>query len=206
MKVTKFGHSCLLVEDGDGRVLIDPGSFSTGFEELTGLTGILVTHQHADHLDRNRLPALLERNPEAALHTDPGSAAQLGSVARAVHAGDTLDLGLPVEVFGRDHAVIHPDIPIVPNTGYLLGGRLFHPGDAFTVPAAEVEILGLPTAAPWQKLSEAIDYLRAVAPRVAVPIHEKVVAVPGMYYDRFRDLGPAGSEVRVLEDGTPTDF
>jgi L-ascorbate metabolism protein UlaG (beta-lactamase superfamily) len=208
VKVTKFGHSCLLVEDGDARLLLDPGTFSAGFEDLTGLTAVLVTHQHPDHLDRDKLPGLLERNPDARLHTDPDTAAQLadaGIEAAATRAGDTLDLGTEVRVFGRDHAVIHPDIPIVSNTGYLVGGRLFHPGDAFTVPDAEVEILGLPTAAPWQKVSEAIDYLRAVAPRVAIPIHEKIVAVPGMYYARFTQLGPAGTEVRVVDDGTSTD-
>ena len=199
MKITHYGHSCLLVEDADARLLIDPGSFSTGFENLEGLTAILVTHQHADHLDRAKLPALLARNPEAVLHTDPDTAAQLGN-ARAVHAGDTLDLGTEVKVFGHDHAVIHPDIPKVTNTGFLVSGRFFHPGDSFTVPEADVEILGLPTAAPWQKLSEAVDYLRAVAPTVAIPIHEKVVAFPQMYYDRFKDLG--NTTITVLDDET----
>lgn len=203
MKITHYGHSCLLVEDGAARLLLDPGSFSTGFEDLEGLTAILVTHQHADHLDRDKLPALLARNPEAKLHTDPDTAAQLDN-ATAVHAGDTLDLGTEVKVFGRDHAIIHPDIPKVTNTGFLIGGRLFHPGDSFTVPEAEVEILGIPTAAPWQKLSEAVDYLRAVAPRVAIPIHEKVVRIPDMYYGRFRDLSRA--TVTILADGESADL
>ena len=203
MKITHYGHSCLLVEDGGARLLVDPGAFSTGYEDLTDLTGILVTHQHPDHLDREKLPALLERNPEAALHADPDTAAQLPE-ATSVHAGDILDLGTEVRAFGRDHAIIHPEIPMIANTGYLIGGRLFHPGDSFTVPEADVEILGLPTAAPWQKLSEAVDYLRAVKPRVAIPIHEKVVAFPEMYYSRFRDLGPA--TLTVVEDGTTVDL
>jgi hypothetical protein len=54
-----------------------------------------------------------------------------------VHDGQELDLGgVGVRVAGRDHAVIHPDIPVVPNVGYLVGGRLFHPGDAFTPPGS----------------------------------------------------------------------
>jgi L-ascorbate metabolism protein UlaG (beta-lactamase superfamily) len=197
MKITHYGHSCLLVEDAAARILLDPGVFSTGYENLEGLTAILVTHQHPDHLDRAKLPALLERNPDARLHTDPDT--QFDG-ATPVRAGDVLDLGTEVRAFGRDHAVIHPDIPMIANTGYLIGNRFFHPGDSFTIPEADVEILGLPTAAPWQKLSEAVDYLRAVAPRVAIPIHEKVVAFPDMYYGRFRDLST--SAVTVLEDGT----
>ena len=59
MRLTKFGHSCLLVEEQGARMLLDPGTLSDGFEELQGLTAILYTHQHADHLDPARLPGLL---------------------------------------------------------------------------------------------------------------------------------------------------
>ena len=209
MLITKFGHACLLVEDGIGRLLLDPGMFSTGFEELTGLTAVLITHQHADHVDPDKLPALLERNPEAVLHADEGTAAQLaerGLPVRAVHDGDVLDLGTRVRVVGRDHAEIHPDLPGMPNTGYLVAERFLHPGDAFTVPDAEVEVLGLPTAAPWLKAAEAVDYLRAVRPRVAVPIHEAVLTVPKMFYGLFEQLRPAGTELRVIDGGDRCDF
>ncbi|ANI41642.1 metallo-beta-lactamase superfamily protein [Mycolicibacterium vaccae 95051] len=42
-------------------VLIDPGNFSHGFEGVTGLSAILITHQQHDHADLQRLPA----NPQA---------------------------------------------------------------------------------------------------------------------------------------------
>ena len=209
MRITKFGHACLLVEEGDGRLLLDPGVFSTGFEELTGLTAVLITHQHPDHVEADKLPALLERNPEAVLHSDEGTAAQLadrGLPVRVVHDGDVLDLGTRVRVVGRDHAVIHPDLPGVPNTGYLVAERFFHPGDAFTVPDAEVEVLGLPTGAPWLKASEAVDFLRTVRPRVAVPIHEAVLSVPKMVYALFEQLRPDGTELRVIDGGDPVRF
>jgi len=209
VRITKFGHSCLLVEDGAGRLLLDPGMFSAGFEELTGLTAVLITHQHPDHVDPDKLPGLLARNPEAVLHSDEGTAAQLverGLPVRPVHDGDVLDVGTPVRVVGRDHAVIHPDVPRVPNTGYLVGGRFFHPGDSLTVPDAEVELLGLPSAAPWLKAAEAVDYLRAVRPRFALPIHEAVLSMPERTYALFDQLKPAGTQLRVIDDGEPADF
>ena len=55
MRLTKLGHSCLLVEEGRARLLLDPGTLSGGFEELEGLTAVLFIHQHADHLDQQRL-------------------------------------------------------------------------------------------------------------------------------------------------------
>jgi L-ascorbate metabolism protein UlaG (beta-lactamase superfamily) len=111
-----------------------------------------------------------------------------------------------VRVVGRDHAVIHPGVPVVPNTGYLVADRFFHPGDSFTVPDAAVEILGVPTGAPWLKAAEAVDYLRAVRPRVGVPIHEAALRYPQMVYGLFERLAPAGTEVRVIDGGEPVDF
>jgi L-ascorbate metabolism protein UlaG (beta-lactamase superfamily) len=202
MRVTKYEHSCVLVEDGDVRILIDPGELTHGFVNLTGLSAILVTHQHFDHIDLARIVPLLERNAAAALYTDEATASILADRdirARPARQGDRLDVGVDVVVHGAEHAVIHPEIPVIPNVGYLIGGRFFHPGDSFTVPDVPVEVLGLPTAAPWLKASEAIEFLRAVAPRIAIPIHEGLLARPEVYYGHYRRLAPAETEVRLLE-------
>jgi L-ascorbate metabolism protein UlaG (beta-lactamase superfamily) len=204
VRLTKLGHACLLVEDGDARLLLDPGTFSSGFEALDGLTGVLVTHQHPDHLDVDRLQPLLAQNPDARLHTDEASAAQLaeqGVEATAVHDGDTLALGTDVRVVGRDHAVIHPELPVVPNVGYLVGGRFLHPGDAYTVPDADVEVLGMPVGAPWLKAAEAVEYLRAVAPATAVPIHDGLLSHPQVWLRLYDRLGPEATTLDVLDDG-----
>ena len=213
MRITKLGHSCLHVQDGQADLLLDPGGFSAGFEKLTGLTAVLITHQHADHLDPARLPALLAANPGARLYAEEGTTAQLadlGIEAVAVHDGDTLDdaVGTEITVHGRDHAIIHRDMLGVGNTAFLIGGRLLHPGDALLVPDVDVDILALPTAAPWMALKEAIDYLRAVDPKVAFPIHDATLtpAAVGMYYGRFEAMGPTDSRWLTLVDGEPVDL
>ena len=205
MQIVHFGHSCVLAETGSARLLIDPGSFSSGFEELSGLDAILITHAHPDHLDTDRLPALLAANPGAELVVDAGSVEALGDVAhRVVRPGEQFEIaGAAVEVIGGDHAVIHPDIPMIPNNGYLLDGSVLHPGDSFTPPGRQLDALLLPTGAPWLKLSEAVDYLRAVAPGVAVPIHQAVLAMPEMYYGHFRNFAPRGTELVVAAHGEP---
>lgn len=207
MRLTKYAHSCVLIEDDGARVLIDPGNLTRGFDELTGLTGILVTHQHPDHVDVDRLGPLLERNPDAAIYADEGTAdilADHGINASAARQGDRFDVGMEITVHGVDHAVIHPEIPLVPNVGYLVGGRFFHPGDSFTVPDLPVDVLGLPTAAPWLKLSEAVEFLRAVSPRVAIPIHEALLARPAVFYGHYQRLAPEKTEVTLLEPGGHT--
>jgi L-ascorbate metabolism protein UlaG (beta-lactamase superfamily) len=213
MRLTKLGHSCLLVEQGRARLLLDPGTLSGGFEELEGLTAVLFTHQHPDHLDQTRLRRLLDRNPTARVISDQGSAEPLGQAGvdvQVVADGEDLDLGgVGVRVAGRDHAVIHPDIPVVPNVGYLVGGRLFHPGDAFTPPGQPVQVLAVPAGAPWLKVSEPIDYLRAVRPKLAVPVHDQVLSAAGrsIHYRQLEQLGAKeGTTLRVLDDGAPTEL
>jgi L-ascorbate metabolism protein UlaG (beta-lactamase superfamily) len=210
MRLQKLGHSCLLVESGDARLLIDPGTFSSGFDYLDGLTAVLVTHQHPDHLDVARLPALLERNPSMQVIADAGTAQilrdQHGVEASVASGGEVFDLGVRVEAVGEMHAQIHPDIPQVTNVGYLIDGRLLHPGDAIDVTDREVEILALPTMAPWMRMAEAVDYLRAVSPKIAVPIHDGLLRSPDLFYNAFRGLGPGSTEVRVLDDGAPAQL
>jgi L-ascorbate metabolism protein UlaG (beta-lactamase superfamily) len=206
MQTTHFGHACVLLDTGAARLLIDPGTFSAGFESARGLDAVLITHQHFDHLDADRLGPLLAANPDARLIVDGGTAEQLSGVEHEVVApGASFEVaGARIDVLGGEHAVIHPDIPVIANNAYLVDGTHLHPGDSFTPPPAPVEVLFLPAGAPWLKLSEAVDYLRAVAPPIAVPIHEAVLAIPAMHYGMFEKLAPAETTLRVLDRGTPT--
>lgn len=205
MQIRKFGHSCLHVTDGDASILIDPGGYSTGYDTLTGLTAVLITHAHADHLDPDGLARVLAANPQATVYADTGSAAQLtesGTAVTAVHPRDVLDVGTEVRVSGGEHAIIHADIPVVPNVCYLIGGKLFHPGDSLVAPDRPVEVLAVPASAPWMAVKEAIDYLRAVAPPRAVPIHEKVMASPAMAYRLLSMLAPSDTAWTDIDDGS----
>ncbi|MEQ3550962.1 MBL fold metallo-hydrolase [Pseudonocardia nematodicida] len=209
MHLTHFGHACVLIDTGAARLLFDPGTFSSGFESLDGLDAILITHQHADHVDAERLTALLRANPDAALVSDGQTAGRLDGIdARVAAPGDRLTLGgADVAVVGSgDHAVIHRDIPLVANNGYLVDGHLLHPGDAYVPPGLDdLATLLLPTGAPWLKVAEAVDYLRAVAPRTVVPIHEQTLATPAMHYRFFDQLRPEGTTLLVPDRETAVD-
>lgn len=218
MRLTHFGHSCLLVEIAGARILFDPGNLSDGFDTVTGLDAVLVTHQHPDHGDVARLPALLEANPQAAAYCDPQSA-QLwageswGSRFTPARTGDRFTVGdVRVDVAGGTHATIHPDIPLVDNSCYILStadkaGAFMHPGDALHVPEQPIDVLALPATAPWSKLQETVDYFRAVAPRVAVPVHTAIVSEPGLgiYLGQLQNLGPSGTDFLTLPAQEPVD-
>lgn len=212
MQLTHFGHSCLLAAFDHTTVLFDPGIFSHGFEGISGLAAIVITHQHADHVDASRLAALIEANPDAALYADPQTTAQLGAPWRAVRVGDELAVGeLVIRGVGGRHAVIHPEIPVVDNISYLVGdgghpARFMHPGDALFVPDEPVDVLATPAAAPWMKISEAVDYLRAVAPARAVPIHQGIIApdARGIFHGRLSEM--TSTDFQVLPEESSVTF
>jgi L-ascorbate metabolism protein UlaG (beta-lactamase superfamily) len=212
MKITKFRHACLHVQDGDASILIDPGVFSAdapGLAELTGLSAVLITHAHPDHVAPDLLGRVLGSNPDAAVFADPDTAEQLsatGLSVTAVEAGTSLDVGTDVRVLGGDHAVIHRDIPVIPNRCYLVGGRLLHPGDSLTVPDVPVEILAVPAMAPWMAVKEAVDYLRAVAPRTTFPIHEQMLSSTDTVYRLLSTLAPDATDWVDLDDGATREF
>ncbi len=217
MQITHFGHSCILVEFDGTRVLFDPGNFSHGFTGVTGLDAILITHQHPDHVDVATLPDLVAGNPEA-VDADPAP----GSAQRRRPCRRNVD-GCPARrrVHHRWHQ--HQDRrrhPCRDPSGhphhrqrrlsprrpeYLV--QLMHPGDSLFVPEEKVDVLAMPTMAPWMKISEAIDYLRAVKPRLSFPIHNALLVEAGlkMHDGRFSEMSDESTEFLVLPDQDALD-
>ncbi|WP_049556794.1 MBL fold metallo-hydrolase [Nonomuraea sp. SBT364] len=173
MKLTKYGHACVRLEK-DGKVLVvDPGTF-TADPVLDGADAVLVTHEHADHLDIDRLAAAA--SPGLEVWTCESVAAELSDVPVRVqvveHEDEFQAAGFSIKVFGEWHAKNHPDMRVVSNVGFLVDDEVFYPGDALTVPGVEVPTLLVPTNAPWMKLSEMVDYLRTVRPARAFSTHD----------------------------------
>jgi len=187
VKLTKHDHACVGFEKEGASLVIDPGSFSRDAAEIiAGAEAVLLTHEHFDHVNEAAINEALAARPDLRVYAPGSLAATFGAHPdqfTAVSAGDELKIaGFSVSVHGTTHAVIHPDIPAVPNVGYLVDGAVYHPGDAYFVPDATVTTLLLPTSGPWTKLGEAVDYVRAVRPQQIVQIHEMLLSEIGQNF------------------------
>jgi L-ascorbate metabolism protein UlaG (beta-lactamase superfamily) len=211
MRLTKLGHSCIRLEKDGASLVIDPGIWS-GPDPLAGADAILITHHHVDHLNPEVVRTALERHQELELWTTADVVEQLGDFGGRLHPvrhGDTFTAaGFGVHVYGEEHAKIYPDMPSVPNVGFLVEGNLFHPGDSFTVPDEPVRTLMLPISAPWLKASDMLDYAKAVRPQVSYGIHDELLNANGIgLVQSVADgmMGEAGPYVR-LEPGASADI
>ncbi len=183
MRLTKMGHSCVRLEKDAVTVVIDPGSL-TEPEAIRGADALFITHEHFDHLSEERIASAARANPGLPVWTCGAVAAKLDGLPLRLHAvgdGDTFEVGaFTVQVHGEYHAITHPDRPPVPNVGFLIDGDVFHPGDAFTLPGTGVRTLLVPASAPWLKVTEMIEYTRAIGPLRAYSIHEGLLNEHGL--------------------------
>ena len=216
MRVTHLGHACLLVETADTRILVDPGSFSTGFEDLRDLDAVVVTHQHADHLDEERLPDLLAYNRQAPVYTDPESAELLGGTSSDIVVlaqGEEHRVGMTtIRPVGRLHAVNHDRVPRCTNVGVVLQAdgepSIFHPGDAYDGEPGDVDVLAVPLNAPWSRVAETIAFVRRVSPRQLIPIHDALLSPAGhrLYLGHVEGYGGDDLTVHNLTGGRAADI
>ncbi|MFA4818239.1 MAG: MBL fold metallo-hydrolase [Patescibacteria group bacterium] len=198
MKITKFGHCCLLIEENGLKILTDPGDYTTEQNLVTGIDIILITHEHGDHLHIPSLKAVLQNNPQAKIITNHSVGLLLDKerVPYVVveNGQSATEKGVLVEGVGIKHHLIHPIIPIIDNTGYFIANRFFYPGDALTVPNKPVEILAFPITAPWLDIMEALDYVQQVKPQSCFPVHDGNLKAVGHAYKVIPDkvLTPLG--------------
>jgi L-ascorbate metabolism protein UlaG (beta-lactamase superfamily) len=207
MRVTKFGHAAVRIEQDGQALVIDPGIF-TEQEAIEGVRGVLVTHEHPDHFEVERL-----RRADAPVYAGSGVADALREQApdiaerlQVVDDGDAFEAaGMRVTVHGHQHAVIHDDIPRIVNTGFCVEDEVFHPGDSFTPPPRPMPLLLVPVNAPWMRLAEAVDFARANTSGTALAIHDGLLNDNGLTVtDRVLGglLEASGQQFRHLEPGS----
>jgi L-ascorbate metabolism protein UlaG (beta-lactamase superfamily) len=185
MLITKYTHACVRFDDGDRRLLVDPGIW-TEPAAYEGVTDILVTHEHADHFDVEHIESLLDsRDLRIHGHASLRAAAEeykapaVAAAIRPVGVGDRFAAaGFAVVAVGGAHAEIYEGLPCCANLGFVIEG-VYHPGDSYFVPTEPVETLLVPASGPWTTLADALDFTRAVAPARAFPIHDEMLSARG---------------------------
>lgn len=174
MKITKFTHACVRIEDRGRILVIDPGIWSEP-QALVGADAVLVTHEHYDHVDTMRLAGV-----GVEVHAPEGADIRRLRPNRVTPGQEFTAAGFTVKAVGGRHAFIHDRQPDCANLGYVVDDALYHPGDALHPPGQPIETLLVPLHAPWLKTAEAIDFVNAIEPRRTFPIHDAMLNERGL--------------------------
>jgi L-ascorbate metabolism protein UlaG (beta-lactamase superfamily) len=204
----------LILEANGMKILTDPGTFTTEpVKTVMGINIILITHEHGDHFHVESIEAVLKNNPGATVVSNSAVAKLLSEKnIPCMVIGDAQSgtvSGIVIEGFGKDHAVIYGEMGLVENTGYMVAGKFYFPGDSFYDPKKPIDVLALPVAGPWMKISEAIDFAKQVKPRTAFGVHDgMIVAGFGGFVAQMLNgfLRPDGIEYVALVSGESKDF
>jgi L-ascorbate metabolism protein UlaG (beta-lactamase superfamily) len=207
MKITKFGHSCLLVEVPEPETraaLFDPGTLShVDVDSLSRLDDIIITHGHTDHFDLELVKSLVQRFPEVRITAPSDVVEQLN--AESIPATSATSEG--ITFFDSPHEGIRPlfdaDPPEELGVHYL--GKLSHPGDSHSFGESK-EILALPVQGPWGSTVDAVRLALALKPTYIIPIHDWhwSDAARATVYDRLEQrFEQAGITFVEAVDGEP---
>jgi len=181
MQVTKLEHSGVVLEKDGKKIVFDPVEFAATLPELNNVSAVIITHIHGDHLQPEKVQAILDLNPLARVIA-PEDAAESLPNATLVAGGDALEIdGFNLKFFGKDHAsVVAGKVPC-DNIGVVVDDKLTNPGDSFDLLDLNggVEALLLPEVAPWTKISETIEFMKIAKPKFVIPVHDGLFSPMG---------------------------
>jgi L-ascorbate metabolism protein UlaG (beta-lactamase superfamily) len=207
MKITKFVHSCLLVEmpaPVSRTVLFDPGIMSEAalqVEKLQFLDDIVITHKHSDHLSVPLVKQLVGAFPEVSI-TAPAEVVEL-LAAEGIPAHSEPAEGM--ELFTSPHESVAPLFTQPEQIGVHYLDVFTNPGDSHSFNSSK-KILALPVTAPWGSTIEAVKLAVKLKPQYVLPIHDwhyNDVARDQMYQILTEALAKEGITFIALKTGEP---
>lgn len=173
MKVTKYTHSCVVIEHDNKAVLFDPGIYSwqSGLVDvslLPKLDTIIITHKHGDHMAEPFIKALVTRYPDVQwiAPTDAHADLQAWGVSKVKNTSDN-----NIDITEGSHAPVEP-------FGIQVNNLVVHWCDAITMPGdthditTSKEVLLLPMQAPWGTTVRALQLALQIKPKYVLPIHD----------------------------------
>lgn len=207
LKVTKFVHSCLLVETPGRVALFDPGTLSEealDISKLQRLDDIFITHEHADHFSLELIKKLVAKFPKIRITSTQSVVDQLAK--QGVTASNQPPDG--VKFFDSPHESVAPLFAQPEEIGVHYLDVLSDPGDSHSFTETKA-VLALPVQAPWGSTIKALNLALELQPQYILPIHDwhwHDVARRQTYDRLERVFGEHDIKFFKLETGQPVEI
>lgn len=173
MKLTKYSHACVVLEENGSKLVIDPGEYTLLPGSLEDVVAVVVTHHHADHVSDKNLAQILAKNPDAVLYAHQEVLDYISvDIKQVAVSGDAnFEEGpFKFKLSEHDHAVIYMTSPCR-NLSVTVNDYFYYPGDSYKLPETDVEVIGVPMSGPWAKTADSIDFALNSNAKVYFPTH-----------------------------------
>lgn len=174
MKLSKYEHACLILDNGQSRLVIDPGCFTKLPDDLSGISCIIITEEHVDHFNLENVQSILKQSPHAKIFSTDAVVDDLAKSeieANVVHGQKETDQsGYHLSFNETPHAAVYRISPCR-SLSVKVDDYLYYPSDSYNTTDDTVEVLALPTSGPWHKLEEAIDLANSIDSTIILATH-----------------------------------
>lgn len=211
MKLTKLGHSCVLVEAEErGKIrvaLFDPGGWSElPLDTIDWIDDVFISHIHGDHCDPEKLRQIINKFPDVRI-TAPREVVAMLRQQGFTYAADVVPEG--AVAFASPHEEVRPFGSVVPEElGVHFLGIYTHPGDSHSF-SRTMPVLALPVVAPWGSTRRAVELALELKPKYVLPVHDWFLSPEArewIYEGMAGVLDPAGITVLKPENGVAIEL
>ncbi len=233
LRLTKYPQSCFVIESAGKKIMIDPGIFfAEKFKaaDFLDVTAVLFTHQHIDHLDiasvklfaANKIPIYGNADVAAKLSAENVKVNEVSGRKKFFVAGFEIE---PVDLphcqlrqckvcknkiwnqpSCKDHQNQVETLDGPQNTGFLVDGVFFHPGDGVEIENVIAKNAGVPIVGPTITYADAWLFAEQIKAKTVIPMHYDHLGFLNRDPNEFAKLVPKGIDVRILENGESTEL
>jgi len=208
MKVTRYPQSCLVIQSEQGKIVIDPGiNFLEHhtFSEIADVDAVLYTHQHGDHYDESIANEL--KTQGVPIYCNESTAKLVGEGANVIADNQSFTAaGFSITARELAHMPLADGSEGPQNTGYIIDGVFFHPGDGKDIDDLLVDNLALPITGPDISMKQAFDFAKKLQAKKVIPIHYDLITTDPHVYKRFAEGNNMPFEMIVLADGQSVEL
>ena len=207
MKITRYFQSCLLIEEGKARILIDPsGHDKQTIDKLGELDAVFYTHEHPDHFDAEMAQTFVEQGI-APVYVNASTAKLIKASKTVVKDRQEVNInGVKIKVIELPHCLMTNGNSGPQNTGYLINYKFFHPGDGVELAGLTVDNLALPIIGPDISLKDAFAFARQLSAKNAIPIHYDFLGLKPEVAESFAVSNNMPFKLQVLKHSQSTEF
>jgi L-ascorbate metabolism protein UlaG (beta-lactamase superfamily) len=210
LKITRFTHSCVLVEKPERTALFDPGGYSwdalnQSLDQIINVDRLAISHKHEDHCNVDFVKSLVDKFPDMHIvcNDEVENYLQTNGV-EAIFRGEATAC---TRGFAAEHGHLSSVKDVKPkNTAFHFMNSYSHPGDSLTLEST-TSVLAVPFVSIWGSVDQAIEMVLELRPDAVVPIHDWHFSEEARkhLYEKLEHILP-DTEIVALEHGESVEL